>query len=176
MYDIIKKNLDKKKIIALFGIVVALLILIQIAYKNTGNQTKKTQVFKSNDGKSDIINFKNFLLNEIRSPYININYKIAKGDTIQKILTKYKVKNTEIQKVINEYKKFGKSSQLKVEKIIDIIIKKETDENNSIIKRRNIENTNQTNSKQILIILDRYYDKYTNQIISRLRIFSQKVD
>ena len=34
------------------------------------------------------------------------------GDTIQKILKNLKVKNREIQTVINEYKKFGKSNQL----------------------------------------------------------------
>ena len=134
MLEIIKKNWDKNKIVAVFGIVIALLILIVIAYKNDGKETRKPKVFRAIDQSSDVINFKKFLLGQIRSPFININYDIVQGDTIQKILKKYKVKNREIQTVISEYKKFGKSSQLALGKKIDIIIEKGTEESNSIIK------------------------------------------
>ena len=134
MLEIIKKNWEKNKIIAVFGIVIALLILIVIAYKNDGKETRKPKVFEAIDQSSDIINFKKFLLGQIRSPFININYDIVQGDTIQKILKKYKVKNREIQTVIDQYKKFGKSSQLMVGKKIDLIIEKGKEKNNSIIK------------------------------------------
>ena len=134
MYEVIKKNLDTKKVIVLFGAVIALLILITVSYQSGNKETKKPEVFKTFNQKSDIINFKKFLLNQIKSPYININYEISQGDTIQKILKKYKVENREIQTAINEYKKFGKSNQLLVGKEIDIIIKKESSNNNSIIK------------------------------------------
>ena len=97
MFEIIKKNWDKNKIIAVFGIVIALLILIVIAYKNDSKETRKPKVFRGIDQSSDVINFKKFLLGQIRSPFININYDIVQGDTIQKILKKYKVKNREIQ-------------------------------------------------------------------------------
>jgi len=134
MLEIIKKNWDKNKIIAVFGIVIALLILIVIAYKNNDKETRKPKVFEAIDQSSDIINFKKFLLDQIRSPFININYDIVQGDTIQKILKKYKVKNREIQTVIDQYKKFGKSSQLMIGKKIDLIIEKGKEKNNSIIK------------------------------------------
>ena len=134
MLEIIKKNWDKNKIIAVFGIVIALLILIVIAYENDSKETRKPKVFRGIDQSSDVINFKKFLLGQIRSPFININYDIVQGDTIQKILKKYKVKNREIQAVIDQYKKFGKSSQLMVGKKIDLIIEKEKEKNNSIIK------------------------------------------
>ncbi len=134
MYEIIRKNLDKKNFIALFGIVITLLILIAVAYKTEDQKIEKTNIVKTINENSDIINFKKFLLNQIKSPYLNINYEISPGDTIQKILKKYKVKNREIQIVINEYKKFGKSNQLSVGKKIAIIIEKNTKENNSVIK------------------------------------------
>ena len=133
MYEIIKKNWYKTKFIASFGIALTLLILITVIYKNDNKGTRGPEVFITQNQKSDFINFKKFLLSQIRSPFININYEIAQGDTIQKILKKNKVKNREIQTVINEYKKFGKSSQLSIGKKIDIIIKKETNKNNSII-------------------------------------------
>ena len=134
MYEIIKSNWHKTKIIASFGIAITLLILIAVIYKSDNKGTGKPEVFITLDQKSDVINFKKFLLNQIRSPFININYEITQGDTIQKILKKYKVKNREIQTVISEYKKFGKSSQLALGKKIDIIIEKGTEESNSIIK------------------------------------------
>ena len=134
MYEIIKKNLDKKNFIALFGILATLIILIAVAYKSDAPEIKKTNIAKTINENSDIVNFKKFLLNQIKSPYLNINYEISPGDTIQKILKKYKVKNREIQIVINEYKKFGKSSQLSVGKKISIIIQKNTKESNSVIK------------------------------------------
>jgi len=134
MYNIIKKNLYKKNLMALFGIAIIFLIIITIAYKTDNKETKQPTLLKNVNEKSDAINFKKFLLNLVKSPYININYEISPGDTIQKILKKYKVENREIQTIIQEYKKFGKSSQLSVGKKIDIIIEKRTNQNNSITK------------------------------------------
>ena len=134
MYEFIRKNLDKKNFITLFGIIITLLILIAISYKGDEQKIKKTNIVNTINESSDILNFKKFLLNQIKSPYLNINYEISPGDTIQKILKKYKVKNSEIQIVINEYKKFGKSNQLSIGKKIAIIIEKNTKEGNSVIK------------------------------------------
>ena len=134
MYEIIKKKLDKKNFITLFGIIITLLILVTVAFKGENNKIKETNIVKTINENSDIVNFKQFLLDQIKSPYLNINYEISPGDTIQKILKKFKVKNSEIQIVINQYKKFGKSSQLSVGKKIAIIIEKKTKENNSVIK------------------------------------------
>ena len=110
------------------------MILSTIAYKNSDEETKKTDIEKNYDRQTEVINFKKFLLTQIRSPFMNINYEIKNGDTIQKILKKYNVKNREIQLVILEFKKFAKSNQLSVGKKIDIIIKKENEKNNSVIK------------------------------------------
>ncbi len=134
MQEIAKKYLNKIGAPIILTIAVALLITIVISLNKNNKSTEKTVVFKSIKQKKDITNFKKFILNQIRSPFINVNYKIAKGDTIQKILKKYKVKNREIQNVINEYKKFGKSNQLFIGKKIDIIVKKEATGGNSIVK------------------------------------------
>ena len=134
MHEFIRKNIIRTKAVWLFGALVTLLVLITIAYKSDNKIAKKSESIVKFNEQSDLINFKNFLLGQIRAPFININYKIAPGDTIQKILNKYKVNNREIQTVINEYKKFGKSNQLSVGKKIDIIIEKKIEGKNSIIK------------------------------------------
>ena len=134
MHEFVKKNINKTRVVWLFGTLITLLILITVAYKSDNKISKKSENLKNFNEQSDFINFKKFLLSQIRSPFININYEIVQGDTIQKILKKNKIKNREIQTVINEYKKFGKSNQIALGKKIDIIIEKGTEENNSIIK------------------------------------------
>ena len=124
MYQIIKKNWDKTKHLMLFSITITLLLLLTVVYKSDKKITKKYELIENFNEESDLKKFKKFLLYQIKSPFINLNYEIKKGDTIQKILKKYKVQNSEIQTIINQYKKFGNPSQLLVGTKIDIIIKK----------------------------------------------------
>jgi murein DD-endopeptidase MepM/ murein hydrolase activator NlpD len=63
------------------------------------------------------------------------NYEVKKGDTIQKILKNYKIKNSEIQSVIQQYKKYVNSKQLLIGNKIEITIKKTpTNKGNSVIR------------------------------------------
>ena len=122
MYQILKKNIDKTKYLIALGIVVTLFLLVTVVYKSDEKIVKKSENDQISSGISDLISFKKFLLNRINSPFINLNYEIKKGDTIQKILKKLKVDNSEIQKVINHYKKHSNPNQLLVKNTIDIIV------------------------------------------------------
>ena len=135
MYQIISKNLDRVKYILIFASALILLILLTVVFRSDEKIIKNSEISKDYSENSDVITFKKFLLKQINSPFINLNYEIKSGDTIQNILKKYKVKNSEIETIINQYKKFGKPNQLLVGNKIDIIIKKKNKEvNNSIIK------------------------------------------
>ena len=135
MYQIIKKNWDKTKYPVLSGLALILLLLITVVYKSDEKITKKSGLIQNSTTVADLKTFKEFLLNQIKSPFINLNYEIKKGDTIQKILKKYKVKNNDIQTTINQYKKYGNPNQLLVGNKIDIIIEKNSSkEENSIVK------------------------------------------
>ena len=136
MYEILRKNWKKTSYFGLLTLVViTILLLLAVVYKSDKRIVKKSESFKTSSEIPDIKTFKQFLFNQIKSPFSNINYEIKKGDTIQKILKKYKVRNNEIGKIINQYKKYGKSSQLNVGKKIDIILEKNTKTNeNSLLK------------------------------------------
>ena len=135
MYQIIKKSWDKTKYPILSGLALILLLLVTVVYKSDEKITKKSELIQNSTKVADLKTFKEFLLNQIKSPFINLNYEIKKGDTIQKILKKYKVKNNDIQTTINQYKKYGNPNQLLVGNKIDIIIEKNSSkEENSIIK------------------------------------------
>ena len=92
---------------------------------------KKSESYNVSNKTSDLKIFKEFLLNKIKSPFTNINYEIKKGDTIQKILKKYQIQNSEIQTIINQYKKYSNPNKLMQKNKIDIIIEKKPSENKS---------------------------------------------
>jgi len=135
MYQILKKNWDKTKHLILLVSSAILLLLLAVVYKSDEKIIKKSEITAGYDQNLDLKNFKEFLLNQIKSPFTNLEYEINKGDTIQKILKKYKIPNIEIGNIINQYKKYGKPNQLLVGNKINMIIeKKAKTENNSIIK------------------------------------------
>ena len=135
MYQNLRKNWDKTKHFVLFGFIITFLLLFAVAYKSDEKIVKKSEISKDSLNVSDIKIFKQFLLDKIQSPFINVNYEINKGDTIQKILKKYKVQNNEIDAVINKYKKYGTPNQLLIGNKIDIIVEKKASKNkNSLLK------------------------------------------
>ena len=135
MYQVFRKNWDKTKYLILSGFIITFLLLVTVVYKSDEKIIKKSANIQSSYESPDLKTFNKFILNLIRSPFINLNYEIKKGDTIQKILKKYKVKNREIQTVIDQYKKYGNPNQLLVGNIIDIIIEENSSESkNSVVK------------------------------------------
>jgi len=135
MYNSFRKNINKFKNFIVSGFILICLLLLTIANKSDKKITTLSPDSKSFDISKDSITLKKFLLNKINSPFINIEYKIEKGDTIQKILQKYEVENNQIQKVILNYKKFANSNQLLIGNKINIIIEKNLTKNtNSILK------------------------------------------
>jgi murein DD-endopeptidase MepM/ murein hydrolase activator NlpD len=131
MYQYFIKNLKINKYFFLLSIVTFFLLLLLIFYKNNTKIVKKSEINKASYQSSDLITFKKFLFEQIRSPFLNIKHEIKNGDTIQKILSKYRIQDNQIQKIINQYKKYGSPSQLLVGSIIDIII----EENPSLEKK-----------------------------------------
>jgi len=135
MYSVLKRNWDKTKYLLLSVGLIILLLLVASLYRSDEKITKKSEIIQNSIKSTDLKTFKTFLLKQIRSPFINVNYVIKKGDTIGKILSKYNVQNNEIQKAINEYKKYGKANQLLIGNKIDIIVeKKKEKDKNSLVK------------------------------------------
>ena len=79
MYEILKKNWDKTKYFLVSGFVIIFLLLLTVVYKSDQQITKKSERIKDSSEISDLKTFKKFLLDRIRSPFINIDYKIKKG-------------------------------------------------------------------------------------------------
>ena len=165
MYEILKRNWDKAKFILLSGFIIIFLLLLTVVYKSDERIIKKSESIKISYESPDLKTFKKFLLNQINSPFTNLNYEIKNGDTIQKILKKLKVQNNEIQTVINQYKKYGNPNQLLVGNIINIIIEKNLTTNKNFIVEFSVPITKSTT---IAIIRDEDNKITSQKIITKL--------
>ena len=137
MYQVFRKNWDKTKYFIISAVLLSFFLLLTVVYKSDIKISDKTEFVGSSFNTSkDLKTFKKFILKKIKSPFINLNYEIQKGDTIQKILKKYDVKNSDIKIIIDQYKKYANPNKLSLGNTIDIIIKKDktSTNNNSIVK------------------------------------------
>ena len=134
MYQFLKKNSETTWLIILTFLLIGSFLLVLVVFKNN-EKLEKTQKENHFFENNELISVKEFLLSKINSPFFNINYEIKNGDSIQKILQKFKIPNNQIQKVIFQYKKYSNPNQLMAGNEIDIIIEKNLiDENNTITK------------------------------------------
>ena len=133
MYRILNRNKEKTIYFILFAFLITILLLVSVVYKNDEEIKKiETGILSHNQ---ELILVKKFFFNSLKSPFTNINYEIKSGESIQKILQKLKIKNNEIQLVINHFKKYGNPNQLLVGNRIDIVVKENlSKKDNSIVK------------------------------------------
>jgi len=165
MYQVLKKNWDKSKYLIFSGIFIASILLLTVVYKSDEKIIKKSMTIGISYENSDLKTFKEFLLNQIKSPFTNLNYEIKRGDTIQKILKKFEVQNNEIQNIINQYKKYGNPNQLLAGNEIDIIIEKSLSTNKNTIVKFSVPITKSTT---IAITKDEDNKITSNKIITKL--------
>ncbi len=185
MYQIFKKNWDTTKYFILSGLIIIFLLLLTVVYKSDEKIIKKSESNKDSYEVSDLKTLKEFILDQIKSPFTNIDYEIKKGDTIQKILQQYKIQNNEIQTVINQYKKYGNPNRLLVGNKIDIIVEKILPANKNLLlkfsvpitKSTTIEITkdteNQITSKKIITKL--YKKKILAENIIKNNLYSSAI-
>ena len=105
MLKMLSKNWDKTKLGLIFFLFLLGFVVISFTFKNEKTIEQTYQKSSNYTDSESIKLIKDFFLKKIKSPFTNINYEIKKGDTIGKILKKLNIKNSEIQKIINEYNK-----------------------------------------------------------------------
>tara|TARA_Y100000590_G_scaffold268002_1_gene300964 strand:+ start:301 stop:1608 length:1308 start_codon:yes stop_codon:yes gene_type:complete len=186
MYNVLLKNWDRNKYPIISGFVIVFLVLLTVVYKSNDKVPSKTMHQGTLSNASDFKTFKNFILDQIKSPFINIDYEIAKGDTIQKILKKYKVQNNEIQAVINQYRKYGSANKLLVGNKIEIIIEKNPSVDKNLVLKFSVPITKSTTieiyrdsedkiaSKKIITKL--YKKKILSENIIKKNLYSSAVN
>ena len=96
------------------------------------NSEYKKDSFESFVQTKETLGIKDYLLNSLRSPYREYSYIIQNNDSIEKILKKYKIKNSEI-KIIVDKLRMKKLSNIYSGRKISIVVKKIDKNLNSIV-------------------------------------------
>tara|TARA_B110000967_G_C18691332_1_gene463157 strand:+ start:138 stop:551 length:414 start_codon:yes stop_codon:yes gene_type:complete len=95
-----KKYLFYFFILAIFFVIYAL-ILNQVKSYTISKENNFNSFFKSNE----FNNLKEYIFENLNSPYREYNYTVENNDTIEKVLKKYDIENSEINKIASEIKK-----------------------------------------------------------------------
>ena len=99
----IKKPSEQTKHLAIFFVIVLTAFSLKyLVEKKDENKIYAYTDFFSHE-KYEIV--KNYLLKQIKSPYISVLYQVKKGDTLEKILKKNEVNQQEINSLIKLLKK-----------------------------------------------------------------------
>ena len=122
---IIKKNLEFTFLLLLL-IVTILSVRIYNVNKNVINQNYINLINNTYFQKSI-----NHVFDNLEPKFIDINHKVSKGETLNKILNNYQIPKSEIQKIIKILSKKNKINNLKTNQIIKFTIDKS---NNNKIK------------------------------------------
>ena len=132
MQNLIRNNWERNKYFLLTATILVVLVLFAISYKN--DEIIQSRTSKTSYQEPELSLIKKFFLSKINSPFIVEDYEIKSGDSIQKILKNYKIKNKEIQNIIEQYKKYGNPNKLLMGNKISVIVERQLPEkNNSIV-------------------------------------------
>ena len=75
MLHVFQKNWDRAKYLALSGVAIIFLLLLTVVYQSDEKITKNPKISENSNDAKEITIFKKFLLNQIKSPYINLDYE-----------------------------------------------------------------------------------------------------
>jgi len=96
--------------------------------KNKKNANNLREIVKTNEFSS----LANFFISKINSPYEEIEYIIKSNDTVEKILKKYKIRDTDIKKISLKLKE-KKLSNIYTGRKLSMVLKKLEDGSTTII-------------------------------------------
>jgi len=147
---------------------LTIVLFFIISYKND----KSVKDDKSNIlyDQTQVLPLKEFFFSKIKSPFKTVDYEIKSGDSIQKILKKYEIKNSDIQIIINKYKKYANPNQLLVGNKINFVIEKKLSEKYNSITYFFVPITKSTS---IEITRDEDGEVTSNKVITK--IYKRKV-
>ena len=127
----LKINKFNPLIILTFLIIFTAFFFVSSNLVNWNNESKLNN-FKEVTENDEFLNFTNFILSKINSPYEEINYVIKNNDTVEKILSKFNVRDKDIKKISIKLKE-NKHTNIYIGRKLELIIKKLEDGSNTLI-------------------------------------------
>ena len=119
----IKNDLSRNYV--LFGFLIIFVISALFSYSSTLKK-KRLEAVDSFISSNETILLKNYLLNQIKSPYFEYDYIVKNNDTVESILKKFSIKKKEISFIVKEIKK-RKLSNITPNQKVKFILRRSSD-------------------------------------------------
>ena len=153
--QIIKKlpKTQRDRLLIVLGPIVFILVIYISITHNSKLKEKRIEAINAFLSNNDTVLLKNYLINQIKSPYLEYDYLIKDGDTIETILKKFSIKNDQVDFIVKKIKKMN-LSDIKPGQKISFLLKKS-------IKTKEIEivNVNYPLSKETFVQIDKKKNK-----------------
>ena len=118
-------GIDVSRNYVIFGFLVIFLIISLFAYGSTLKK-KRLEAIDSFISSNETVLLKNYLLNQIKSPYFEYDYIVKNNDTMELILKKFSIKDKEISFIVKEIKK-RKLSNITPNQKIKFVLRRSSD-------------------------------------------------
>jgi len=115
----------KKTNLILFSFLFMIIASIVFSYNSSikSKRLKEIDAFLSNN---QTVLLKNYILNQLKSPYLEYDYVVKNNDTIESILRKFSVKQNEINFIVEKIKK-NKLSGITPDQKMKFVLKRTKD-------------------------------------------------
>ena len=119
----IKNDLSRNYV--LFGFLIIFIISALFSY-SSALKKKRLKAVDTFISSNETILLKNYLLNQIKSPYFEYDYIVKNNDTVESILKKFSIKKKEISFIVKEIKK-RKLSNITPNQKVKFILRRSSD-------------------------------------------------
>ena len=127
-------KIGKKKIYLGLASFVFVLVVYFLISHNANLKKKRIEAINSFLSNDQTILLKNYIINQIKSPYLEYDYIVKENDTIDKILKKFSINQVDINFIVKKIKKMGLSNIIPNQKISFVLKKDKKSENVEIVK------------------------------------------
>ena len=118
-----KNDLSRNYVLS--GFLIIFVISALFSYGSTLKK-KRLEAIDSFITSNETVLLKNYLLNQIKSPYFEYDYIVKNNDTVESILKKFSVKNEEISFIVKEIKK-RKLSNINPNQKVKFVLRRSSD-------------------------------------------------
>ena len=143
----------KDKIVLILGSILFVALIYSSIIYNSHLKNKRTKSISEFLENNQTILLKNYILNQIKSPYLEYDYVVKNNDSIDSILKKFSIKSEEISLIVKKVKKLGLSNIVPGQKVSFILKRGKESQNVEIVK------INYPLSKTTSVIIDKKKEK-----------------